>query len=76
MAKQVRTHYGFDRPDVEVVVGDTYWPSVLRMWTQDDDDSQHGNVEYQASDGTRSATFPAASIRTDPVDRSRGRDTS
>ena len=73
MAKQIHTFHGFDRPDVEVLVDDTWWPGELRQWTQHDDDTWHGNVTYRDADGQRSATFPADRIRLDTIDRSHGR---
>jgi hypothetical protein len=64
-----------DRPDVEVLVDDTWCPGELRMWTQDDEGGWTAQVQYQPP-GTHTreiGAFPADHVRKDTVDRSRGR---
>lgn len=73
VTKQQMTYFGFDRPDVEVLVDGTWWPGQLRMWTRHDDGTWTGNVLFHDAEGNRADTFPADHIREDTVDRSRGR---
>ncbi|MDQ3431251.1 MAG: hypothetical protein M3467_03330 [Actinomycetota bacterium] len=54
------TYHGFHRP-VRKILADL--ARAESLWTHTPDGSWSGNVEYAASDGTRSATFPVREIR-------------
>lgn len=63
-----------ERPDVEVHVGDDWLPGEVRQQWQEED-GWWVEVQYRP-EGTHSrtiASFPAARVRADTVDRSRGR---
>ncbi|MDE0775719.1 MAG: hypothetical protein OSB43_05560 [Nocardioides sp.] len=63
MAKHSRRVYGFEPSDVEVLIDGAWQPGVLHAWTQLDDGTWHGTVDYRDADGDRSAAFCAHQIR-------------
>lgn len=53
-----------DRPDVEVLVDDHWWPGELRMWTQHDDGTWTAQVQWRRRPAdTHIDTFPAERVR-------------
>lgn len=73
--KQHIIYKPLDRPDVEVLVDDQWLPGELRAWRQYDDDTWSAEVQYRppGEHSSTIATFPAADVRPDTVDRSHGR---
>jgi hypothetical protein len=54
-----RLVYGpLERPDVEVLVDDAWWPGEVRMATELDDGTWTRDVQYRTDDGQFVATFP------------------
>lgn len=62
-----------ERPDVEVLVDDTWWPGEVRMATELTDGVWQHDVQYRTDAGQFVDTFPDERIRADTVDRARGR---
>jgi hypothetical protein len=53
-----------DRPDVEVLIGDTWHPGELRAWFPQPDGTWQGNVQYSTGPAeNRLDTFPQDQIR-------------
>ena len=53
-----------DRPQIELLVDDTWYPGELRMWTQARDGSWSANVMWSRVSGeNRIDTFPADHVR-------------
>lgn len=42
-----RVYSPADRPEVEVLVDDTWWPGELRAWFPQDDGTWRANVSYR-----------------------------
>lgn len=61
-----------DRPDVEVLVDDTWHPGELRMWTQHDDGAWTAQVQWRpdGQNSRRIDTFPRDQVR--PVEDDSG----
>lgn len=66
---------GLERPAVEVLVDGAWCYGLIRMQTQLDDGTWELNVQWMPSDdhSWRIDTFPPERVRSDTVDRSRGR---
>jgi hypothetical protein len=62
-----------EMPPVEVEVDDTWWPGEARMRTRHDDGRITYQVQYRHDGATALDVFPAARVRVDENDRSRGR---
>jgi hypothetical protein len=52
-----------DRPDVEVLIGGTWYPGELRMWPPRSDGTWEGNVMYSTGPADRLDTFPQDQIK-------------
>ena len=63
-----------ERPDVEVLVDDEWWPGELWEWRQDDAGAWSGFCSWQRGPGQGRHTdvFPGERIRPDTVDRCPG----
>ncbi|HZW45809.1 MAG TPA: hypothetical protein VFF32_15765 [Dermatophilaceae bacterium] len=75
MPPQHQVYRPAERPDVEALIDGQWRPGELRAWTQHEDGTRTFDVQYQPV-GTNSrtiGTFTADEIRSDTVDRSRGR---
>ena len=71
-----RVYAPHERPDIEVLLDGVWLTGELRMWSQREDGSWWGNVQWRpANDPTRMiGTFPAERIREDTVNRSFSRE--
>jgi hypothetical protein len=63
-----------ERPDVEVVVDGTWWPGEVRMATELVDGTWSHSVQYRTGEGQFLGTFTDDQVRSDTIDRSRGRE--